>query len=57
MGKIEINKEEVKEKISRFIIRLLKEAIIIIIISLIGTPITLWLMECFVNHFYGYTLY
>lgn len=57
MGKIEINKEELKEKVSRFIIRQLKDAMTIIIISLIGTPITLGFMSWFVGHFYGYTLW
>lgn len=57
MGKIEINKEELKEKVSRFIIGQLKDAIIIIALSSILTPLTLIFMSWFVQYFYGYTLW
>ena len=57
MGKIEINKMELKKRVSNFVIKQLKDAMIIIIISLIETPLTLMFMSWFVGHFYGYTLY
>ncbi|MDU5021213.1 hypothetical protein [Paraclostridium sordellii] len=53
MVKIGINKLEFKKRVSYFVIKQLKDAIIIIALGLILTPITLWLMECFVNHFFG----
>lgn len=52
MGKIEFN----KEKVSKFIIKQVKDIIIIAIISLIGTPIMLMFMSWFFMHFFGYTL-
>lgn len=57
MGKIEINKLELKKRVSYFVIKQLKDAIIIIALGLILTPITLGFMSWFVGHFYGYTLW